>query len=159
MIKSIFIALLLMSITTTCLAGKLTISTDTSNISFGAMDIGEQKELGGYGYHNQLTCKSTNGRTWYVKIHVLAPLTSQGIKTISNSYFRYMLAWTDGTGSPQNTSYNAFTTIPTLVYVSGPNDNDGNSVNMQFKYDLSIPANQVAGVYNTIVRYTMTEVL
>lgn len=160
MIKSIFIALLLISIATTCLAGKLTISTDTSSISFGAMDIGGQKELGSSGYHNQLTCKSTNSKTWYIKIHVLAPFTSQGIRTIDNNYFRYMPVWTDGTGSLQNIlSYSAFTTMPTLVYVSGPNDNDGNNINIQFKYDISVPANQVAGAYNTTVRYIMTETL
>ncbi len=157
--KSIFVVLLLMSITTICLARDFTMKTDTSNIPFGEMDMGEWKELGGGSYHNQLTCKSTNGRTWYIKIHVLAPLTSQGIRTIDNSHFRYIPVWTDGAGNLQNNSYNAFTSTPALVYVSGPNDNGGNNINIQLKYDLSVPTNQVAGVYNTIVRYIMTETL
>ncbi|OIO32729.1 MAG: hypothetical protein AUJ70_04885 [Candidatus Omnitrophica bacterium CG1_02_40_15] len=157
--KFIFITLLLVSITTICLAGEFTMSTDTSNVSFGEMAIGDWKELGGGTYHNQLTCKSTNGKTWYVKIYVLAPLTS-GTKTINNSYFKYMPGWTNGTGSVQNQySFIAFSGISSLVYVSGPDDNSGSDVYLQFKYGLSIPANQVAGIYNTTVRYVMTETL
>lgn len=148
-----------MSITTICLAGDFTMSTDTSNIPFGKMDIGEWKEKGGGSYHNQLTCKSTKSKTWYIKIYVLAPLTS-GTKTIDNSNFKYMPGWTNGTGNVQNQySYNAFTAIPALVYISGPDDNSGNEIYIQFKYGLSIPANQIAGIYNTTVQYVMTETL
>lgn len=159
MIKSILIMLSLIFITTISLASSFKMSTSTSDISFGEMDIGEWKQLGEGSYYTQITCKSTNGKTWYLKTYVLTPLTS-GARTIDNSYFKYMPGWTDGTGTIQNQyTFNAFTTTPTLVYLSGGGDNNGNDIHIQFQYGLSIPAHQVAGPYNTTVRYLMTETL
>lgn len=137
------------------------LSVDSQPLSFDVMDPGQTKELISQGnYHNEVTCQSTNGTTWYLKIHVTSPFTS-GSGTIPLENFQWMLSEVqNGTGSSQNIGvYNAFTTSPALVYISGSSDNSGNQVKARFKYQLILPANQTSGVYSTIVRYTLTETL
>ena len=137
------------------------LSVDSQPLSFDVMDPGQGKELVSQGnYHNEVTCQSTNGTTWYLKIHVTRPFSSASA-TVPLENFQWMLSEVQsGTGSPQNIGvYNAFTTSPTLVYISGNSDNSGTQVKARFRYQLTLPANQLSGVYSTIVRYTLTETL
>ena len=136
------------------------ISTDHRALFFDVMQLGEEKELAQLGsYHNQITCSSTNGYTWNLKINLLQPF-AQGQEAIPLDSFKWQLAWTDGNGtvfSPYQ--FKAFSLIPDLAYISGANESAGNTINLQFKYYLKIPESQVSGVYNTAIRFTLTEAL
>lgn len=138
----------------------IAISTDHRSIFFGLMESGQEKELAEFGtYHNQITCSSTNGYAWYLKISVLGPLAS-GAEMIPLENFKWKLAFTDGVGTVPNLyEYKAFNVFPELVYISGPDEATGRSVRFQFKYNLSVPEIQVSGNYNTRIRFTLTEVL
>ena len=138
----------------------LELSTDQRPLVFGMMQLGDSKELTQLGtYHNEVTCLSTNGRQWYLKINVLQPLSS-GIETIPFDRFQWQLAWTDGTGTiPNPYHYAPFQLMPELVYVSGSNEAEGRPVRLQFKYALTIPDEQVSGAYQTTIRFTLTEIL
>lgn len=137
----------------------INISTDHRPIFFGLMQLDEEKELAQLGtYHNQLTCSSTNANTWYLKISLLQPLTS-GQETIPPEYLKWQLVWTDGKGTVVTPyQFKEFSLFPDLVYISGPDEAAGNSINFQFKYYLKIPENQVSAVYNTTIRFTLTEI-
>jgi len=133
---------------------------DTYNIDFGFMNIGESKELREKGmYQNEVTCKSDNAKTWYLKIQAMGPLKS-GEDYIPYKNFEWQVAeLLNGDGAIYNKDvYTAFSDIASLVYTSGPGDPTGREVNLRFKYNLAIPKNQVAGNYRTIIRYTMTEI-
>lgn len=136
------------------------ISTDHRPLAFSVMQLGEEKELAQLGaYHNQITCSSTNGNTWYLKISVLGPFTC-GQETIPLENFLWQMSWTNGLGSTTNPyQFKPFTVFPDLVYVSGPNEAAGGSVSFQFKYKLKIPEAQLSGIYSTTVRFTLTEIM
>lgn len=136
----------------------LQLSTDHRSIFFGSMQPGEEKELAEFGsYHNQIICSSTNGGTWYLKMNLLQPLTLGGDQ-IPFENFKWQLNWTNGNGtSPSAFRFKPFSFAPETVYISGPNEASGNSINFQFKYSIKIPDAQIAGVYYTTVRFTLTE--
>ena len=135
------------------------VEVDAYSIDFGFMNISESKELQEKGlYHNEVSCKSDNTRAWYLKVQALGPLKS-GEDYIPYENFSWKaIEALNGDGAIYNKDmYNAFSDIPALVYSSGPNDPKGSEVKLRFKYSLSIPKNQVAGNYRTVIRYTMTE--
>ena len=137
------------------------IETDAFSIDFGFMNIGESKELQEKGmYHNEITCKSDNAKTWYLKTQTIEPLKS-GEDYVPYENFKWKIVEVlNGDGVIYNKDmYNTFSDITSLVYTSGPNDSGGREVKIRFKYHLLIPKNQVAGNYRTIIRYTMTELL
>lgn len=138
----------------------LEISTDHRPLSFGLMRLGEEKELAQSGvYHNQITCSSTNAGAWYLKINLLQPLAS-GAETIPLENFQWQLVWASGNGTPVGSyHYKAFNLFPDLVYTSGPGEAAGGNIDLQFKYSLKIPENQLSGVYSTTIRFTLTEIL
>lgn len=135
------------------------ISTDHRPVFFGIMQLDEEKALAQLGaYHNQITCSSTNGNAWYLKISLLQPLTL-GVETIPLEYLKWQLVWTNGKGAVVNPyQFKEFRLFPDLVYISGPDEATGNSINFQFKYYLKVPPNQVSGVYSTTIRFTLTEI-
>ena len=141
--------------------GLFEIEADTSLIDFGFMNIGESKELQEKGiYHNEVACKSDNAKTWYFKIQALDPLKSGEDYIPYGSFVWKIVEVLDGDGTIYNKgNYNTFSDVASLVYSSGPNDSGGREVSLRFKYSLSIPRNQVAGNYRTVIRYTMTEML
>lgn len=157
--KIAFSLALILSLSCTAYA-TIEISTDHRALFFDVMQLGEEKELAQLGgYHNQITCSSTNGNTWYLKINLLQPFT-QGQETIPLESFKWQLAWTGGKGtllSPYQ--FKPFSLIPDLVYISGANESAGAAIDFQFKYYLKIPETQVSGAYNTTIRFTLTEVL
>jgi hypothetical protein len=136
------------------------ISTDHRSLFFGLMQLGEEKELTQFStYHNQITCSSTNGNAWYLKINLLKPLTS-GEESIPLENFKWQLVWTNGKGTVVNPyQFRGFNLVPDLVYISGADEATGSSINFQFKYYLKIPEVQTSGVYNTTIRFTLTEIL
>ena len=139
----------------------LQFSTDHRSLAFGLMRLGEEKILAQSGsYHNEVTCSSTGGAPWYLKISLLRPLSS-GADEIPLEAFKWQLARATGTGSVVSQSqFRPFTLIPDLVYVSGPGeDASGIPVRLQFRYSLAIPQAQTAGSYLTTIRFTLTEVL
>lgn len=142
-----------------CAYAGIDISTDNRSLFFGLMHLGEEKELTQSGaYHNQITCKSTNGRSWYLKISLLQPL-SCGVETIPLDYFKWQLVWTNGKGmtiSPYQLK--PFNLIPDSVYISGADETSGSPIDFQFKYYLKIPEMQISGVYNATIRFTLTEI-
>ncbi len=148
-----------------CVAGSaeagLTLTTDHRSLFFGPMKLGETKELASAGaYHNQITCSSTNGIQWYLKINIIQPLMS-GMDQIPPENFRWQVVWTSGRGViPANRgTYKPFSMFPEMVYLSGPQESSGTAVDLQFKYSLEIPETQASGVYNAIIRFTLTEML
>lgn len=138
----------------------LEISTDHRSLFFGLMQLSEEKTLAQAGaYHNEVTCSSTNGAMWSLKINLLHPLTS-GPETIPLDAFKWQLSWTDGTGTSAGRSeWKPFSLEPELVYISGPAEAAGAPIHFQFSYSLRIPDTQVRGVYQTTIRLTLTEVL
>ena len=149
----------LMAVTTPAWAG-LTLSTDHRAISFGLMQLGEEKALAEAGsFHNEITVSSTNGQTWYLKISLLQPLTF-GSETIPLEAFSWQLATTTGNGTVV-TPFQArpFSLTPELVYISGPNEAGGTNVRFQLKYLLKIPEAQARGLYQTTIRVTLAEIL
>ncbi len=136
------------------------IEVDSYGIDFGLMNIGETKEIQERGmYHNELTCKSDNAKTWYLKIQALNPLKSAEDYIPYESFKWKVVEILDGDGVYNKEGYSAFSDIPSLIYTSGPNDTSGRQVKVRFKYSLLVPKNQVAGNYRTVIRYTMTELL
>ncbi len=136
------------------------ISTDHRQVSFGLMELGEEKILAHQGaYHNDITCSSTNGQSWYVKISVLQPLTS-GAETIPLEQFHWQARTSNGQGTlARQEEFTPFSLVPSLVYLSGPNEVTGQRVTLQFRYRLQIPERQVSGIYSTTIRFTLTELL
>ena len=56
----------------------ISMSLDKNMLDFRTMNPGETREVADQGdYHNQITCSSTNSRTWYVKAHMIRPFTSR----------------------------------------------------------------------------------
>lgn len=157
--KVILILALILSLSCAAYA-TIEISTDHRALFFDVMQLGEEKELAQLGgYHNQITCSSTNGSIWYLKINLLQPFT-QGQEAIPLDSFKWQLAWTDGTGTVSSPyQFKPFSLIPDLVYISGANESTGSTINFQFKYYLKIPEIQVSGAYNTSIRFTLTEAL
>jgi hypothetical protein len=158
MLRIIFVLLLILSLSCNAFAG-LEISTDNRPLFFGLMQLGQARELAQLGaYHNQITCSSTNGNTWYLKISLLGPL-SLGSKTIPLGNFKWQLVGTSGTGTVVNPYIDKdFSLVPDTVYISGTDEAAGTAVTFQFKYYLKIPDAQLSGVYNTTVRFTLMEI-
>lgn len=138
----------------------LTLSIDSRAVFFGRMNLDETKELTDFGgYHNEIRCSSANNTTWYLKVHILRPLSS-GEFVIPLENFQWQVVYTNGVGILTNQDrYTAFDLAPNLVYISGPAEAGGSQIRFQFKYKLTIPEMQEAGAYNTVIRYTLTEVL
>ena len=138
----------------------LGLSTDHRSLFFGLMQLGEEKTLAQSGsFQNEVICTSTSGVSWYLKISLLRPLTS-GADSIPLENFGWQVTRTDGHGTVVNPSQSrGFGLTPDLVYISGPGDADGRPVRIQFRYMLKIPDAQVSGVYQTTIRFTLTEVL
>lgn len=138
----------------------VTLSSDQRPLFFGLMQAGESKELAQSGaYHNQITCTSANGRIWYLKVHLLEPLTAGG-QMIPSDHLQWQVADTNGHGGLQHThQFTPFQITPDLVYISGANEASGAPIQLQFKYRLQIPETQLSGVYHTTIRFTLTEVL
>lgn len=138
----------------------LTLSTDHRSLFFGLMQLGEEKILANAGsHHNQVTVSSTSGRTWYLKISVLQPLSS-GADTIPLEHFRWELVDTSGRGTiASHHEPRPFTLSPEMVYFSSPDEASGQSVQFRFRYLLTVPEAQVSGTYQTTIRFTLSEVL
>jgi len=138
----------------------LEISTDNRAVDFGQIKPSESKELAYLGgYHHEITCNSSNARTWYLKVSLISPL-SQGSNTIPLENFKWQLNWTDGEGTVTNPyNFREFSLTPELTYMSGAADNQGEDVRLRFKYYLEIPPAQAMGIYTTVIRFTLTEIL
>ncbi len=138
----------------------LKFSTDGRPVAFGMMRLGEEKILQQSGtYHNQITCSSTDGQPWYLKVNVLQPLTT-GAETIPLEQFGWWLTSTTGRGTAAHPNmFTPFSLVPDTVYLSSTNEASGTAVTFQFRYQLKIPERQVSGVYSTTIRFTLTELL
>jgi len=156
--KIILTVILLFGILTLANAA-ISISTDHRSVFFGVMQLGEEKELANLGgYHNVVSCSSTNGNTWYLKINLLRPLSS-GQDAIPLENFQWKLSTTNGIGMISNPyQFKPFSLFPDSVYISGPGESGGNQINFKFKYYLEIPEAQTSGSYNTTIRFTLTEI-
>lgn len=142
------------------------IDLDKNNIDFGQVRPGECKNLGEGSYHNQVTCKSNNGRSWCLTISLPGPLIGmrKGGK-IPSSNFKYMPILNSGakrvgTGTVNGQyTYKELSSENSQVYTSSVEDALANLVDVQFQYSLSIPDNATADYYTTTVVYTLTEML
>lgn len=141
----------------------LSLTTDHRPISFGVMELEEQKTLAQSGtYHNQITCTSTNGQPWYLKISVLTPFASVSSpgEMIPLEQLTWRVVWTNGKGivaAPHE--FTPFSSAPQLVYMSHPDEASGQPVSLQLTYALQVPEVQVSGIYQTTIRLTFTELL
>lgn len=141
-------------------AAQLELTTDHRSLFFGLMRLGEEKILSDAGsYHNEVTCSSSGGATWYLKVNLLQPL-SAGAEELPLDALQWQLTHTDGTGSVIATGqFRPFTLSPDLVYISGPGESAGRSVRFQFRYSLRVPDTAVSGTYYATIRYTLSEIL
>ena len=139
----------------------VSVTTDHQPVSFGVMELGEEKTLARYGtYQNQVTCSSSNGQPWYVKISALSPFSSLSVpgETIPLERFGWQITWTNGKGvlmSPHQ--FTPFSLLPQLAYISNADEARGEAVSFQFSYALQMPQAQVSGMYQTTIRITVTE--
>lgn len=131
-----------------------------SSLDFGFMGVDEEKRLADEGtFHQEISCKSTNNRTWHLEVYCLEPLSSAQY-VIPEEYFRYSTVWTNGKGNLINEhQFVPLTTAPSLTYISQAEDNTGNEVKIRFKYRLHIPLNQPMGNYYTTIRFSLIEPL
>lgn len=140
----------------------ITMDISRDLVDFRTMESGQTQTIADQGvYHNELTCTSTNNRTWYIKTNIVRPLTS-GLNSIAPENLKWMVVDVlNGKGIVYNNRNvaNPFSFAKGLVYTSDPADNTGNQVKLRFRYILAVPKNQVAGNYYGSVRWTMTEVL
>jgi len=143
-------------------AAEITMTLDRNQIDFRVMDPGETREVTDQGvYHNQISCTSTNDVTWYLKAQIIRPFTS-GMHSIPNENFRWkVVSVGDGRGQVYNNvnTANPFTTYPGVIYTSADTDNTGTQVDIQLRYVLTVPRNQIAGHYDAVIRFTMIEIL
>ena len=139
----------------------LALSTDHRPIVFGLMQLDEEKTVSEAGnYQNELTCSSTNHRSWYLKIHLLQPFSS-GSAVIPPEQLSWQ-ATVVGGGQGALVLPNEFTPfrlMPDLVYSSGAGENGGDQVKIQFRYRLRLPSQQRSGAYHTMIRFTLMEYL
>ena len=158
--RRIALAMTLLMAQATSASAALTLSTDHRALFFGVMQLDETKELAQAGsFHNEVTVVSDNGATWYLKIHVLRPLSSGG-QDIPLENFQWQLDNTTGHGTAERRhEFVPFRQTPDLVYLSGADEAMGAPVRFQFLYRLHVPETQSAGVYQTTVRFTLTEIL
>ena len=140
------------------LPAAVTLSTDVRPVVFGVMRLDEEQVLAQFGsYHNEITCSSTNGQAWYLKVQALQPLTS-GADVIPLEAFAWELIQSTGRGSVAHpNAFTPFSLMPDLAYLSGPDEGDGAPVQLRFRYRLRIPARQTSGIYHTTIRFTFTE--
>lgn len=135
---------------------------DRNLIDFRTMDPGQTKELADQGvYHNQVSCTSDNDRSWYLKTYLARPFTS-AMNTIPNENFYWiMVSKGNGRGIITNNvnTETAFTTFPSVLYTSAETDNTGTPVALQLRYVLKVPKDQLAGSYDSIIRFSMIETL
>jgi len=138
----------------------LQLSTDGRTVAFGIMQLEEERTLSQAGaFQNRITVSSSNGQPWYLKISLLHPLAF-GAHEIPLEHFRWQMSSSTGVGSiPHRNRFRAFRFMPDLVYISGAGEENGTPVTLEFQYQLEIPDSQVAGVYYTTIRFTLTEVL
>jgi hypothetical protein len=158
--RNLILGLILSLIASSSADAALTLTTDHRSLFFGPMKLGETKELAQSGaYHNQISCSSSNGNQWYLKVNIIQPLMS-GADQIPPENFRWAVVWATGKGTipASRGTYKPFSIFPELVYMSGPGEAAGQAVDLQFKYSLEIPETQVSGVYNAIIRFTLTEI-
>jgi hypothetical protein len=141
-------------------AASLSFSSDHRAVFFGVMELGETKELAQSGsYQNQVTVSSSNGQAWYLKIHVMQPLSS-GRHQIPLDRFQWQLSATSGHGTIQRRhEFTPFRASPDLVYISGADEASSRPVDFQFSYRIQLPEAQAAGVYHTTIRSTLSEIL
>jgi len=138
----------------------ISMSLDKNMLDFRTMNPGETREVADQGdYHNQITCSSTNSRTWYVKAHMIRPFTSRQFTMPSEALKWMVVSVGDGKGTIYNNLHtqNPFSTMPSTIYTSSDLDNTGTEVKIQLRYVLAVPKNQVAGNYDAIIRLTMAE--
>ena len=138
----------------------LTLTTDNRSLFFGVMSLDESKELAQFGsYHNEITCSSSNGQTWYLKVQVLDPLRAGG-EVMPPGQLEWQMETPDGIGSLSHPNdYAPMTVMPQLVYISGPNEAAGANIRLRFKYRMTVPEAQISGVYQATIRFTLNEVL
>ena len=138
----------------------LEFSSDQRPAAFGVMRLGEEKILAQSGSHqNQVTCSSTSGQAWYLKVNVLQPL-SAGAETIPLEQFQWWLVSMSGHGTEAHPeTFTPFSLMPDAVYLSSADEASGTPVTFQFRYRLQIPERQRSGVYSTTIRFTLTELL
>lgn len=140
----------------------ISMTADRTTLDFRAVDPGSIVELADQGsYHNEITCTSTNNKTWYLKANIVRPFTS-GMNTIPSNNLKWIVVSAgDGKGTISGAINmpTSFTTIPSIIYTSVDLDNTGTAVKIRFRYQLVVPKNQIAGAYDAVIRLTMNELL
>ena len=131
-------------------------SLDRADINFRDMLPGQTREnIPETGI--KVTSYSNTGRQWFIKLNTVSDLRD-GERTIDSKYFQWY-GWTEGKGKWTGTGGDVFKQTPALAYISDSSEyvNLPNGVDNYFKFRLTVPQNQVAGFYETIVQFTMTE--
>jgi hypothetical protein len=177
--KKTIMVLIAVAILTSQSFAALTFTLDRSSLDFGTMNNGDFKELPASGNYNTALITSNVASPWQLSIGVTQALTSLAFPTITipNDSFRWISTyaghWDNGSSTqwdmsgglnhPPVLGYVNFSTIDEPVYtsgrVAGKNDNNNNptGTQVQFKYAISMPGTQTAGVYTTTIRYTVTQ--
>ncbi len=132
------------------------ISLDRPDIDFGEMRPGETKtDIPATGI--KVKAKTNTGNRWYLLMNAISELRF-GDKYIDNKYFSWY-GWSEGQGKWYATGETPMSLVPFTVYESTTDEgiNLPNGTTNVFKFKLDLPRDQVAGKYETIVRFTLTE--
>ena len=133
------------------------VSVDNTSLSFGSIESGKRIELYPDRYYNQVTCTSNHGKTWHLKMFAPGDLMGLGKRDIiPRESLQWRVSWTNGSGIKKE-DWNDFSDTPSLVYMSGPQDNDGSDVYLQLKYALNVPNGITTDNYTAVINYTLTE--
>lgn len=171
LITLITLAILLVFVISQPAQAEFTMAIDAANFEFGTKgDTGwdggyRQLKNTGTGYFNRAVCKSDQGKTWYLRIRVTAPLKNSSANIIPLSSVRWMSTYAGHWGTDKSSQLNhsgsfvAFSETPETVFTSLSTGGDvtGEEVEVQFIYDITIDDSIVAGTYSTNVEYSMTE--
>ncbi|MFH1709670.1 MAG: hypothetical protein ABH860_01195 [bacterium] len=116
-------------------------------------------------YSNRVFCRGQNLRQYRASIRLNGDLIS-GVNTIPAANLKYMLTYTNGIGTVYNyQKYVDFSTAPNTVYLSGPvtiespsPEQDSAERELQFKYAVQVPNDQLPGTYTANIEYSGEEI-
>lgn len=132
------------------------LSLDRNDINFRDLAPGESRDnIPETGI--KVTSFSNTGRQWYLKLNSVSDLRD-GERIIDSKNFQWY-GWSEGKGKWTGTGSDIVKQTPALAYVADSTEfnNLPDGIDNYFKFRISVPQNQPAGFYETVVQFTMTE--
>jgi len=139
-------------------AGAFSVSLDKAQVVFENMDPGQTKVLGEGHYAHELTCRSNNGRPWYLKAQLVSLKHVARNASIPAASLKWKIVDSTGSGPVgQPHDFQSFADQSTLLYASQGDDNKGRAVVLHLQYSLTPPVTAPGGNYIGQLVFTMVE--